>query len=185
MIKFIKTLSLHLIHLSEKINLDEVTSFIKAILESENIFILGTGRSGFVARAFAMRLMHLGFNVYVVGETVTPRIRENDLLIAISGSGETTSVVDLGRKAKKKVNCKVAAITARKGSKLAKLADIKLIIKGKDKSSTSRGEDKRIAPLGTLFEISSLVFLDGVVAELMKLKNLNEDDLRMRHSVLE
>jgi len=183
--QFINNLTEHIMSLMENIPLDDVTSFVDRILNSETIFILGAGRSGFVAKAFAMRLMHMGFNVYVVGETVTPRIQENDLLVAISGSGETTSVVDLARKAKKHVRCQIAAITSRKASKLAKLADIKIILKSRDKKTQSRGKDKDIAPLGTMFEISALIFLDGLVAELMKIKNLSEEDLRKKHSVLE
>ena len=42
--------------------------------------------------AFAMRLMHLGFVVYVIGDVTTPAIKEKDCLIAISGSGETRTV---------------------------------------------------------------------------------------------
>ena len=42
--------------------------------------------------AFAMRLMHLGFVVYVIGDVTTPSINEDDCLIAISGSGETRTV---------------------------------------------------------------------------------------------
>ncbi len=183
--QFISNLNAHLEELSRNIPVEDVISLIDAILNSETIFILGAGRSGFVAKAFAMRLMHMGFNVYVVGETVTPRILENDLLIAISGSGETTSVVDLARKAKRHVKCKIAAITSRRASKLAKLADIKIILKSRDKQSQTKDRDRNIAPLGTMFEISALIFLDGIVAELMKIKNLSEDDLRKKHSVLE
>ncbi len=183
--QFISNMTEHINGLKKNIPIEDVISFVDRILNSETIFILGAGRSGFVARAFAMRLMHMGFRVYVVGETVTPRIQENDLLVAISGSGETTSVVDLARKAKKHVGCQIAAITSRRSSKLARLADIKIILKSRDKKAQPKGKDKDIAPLGTMFEISALIFLDGLVAELMKIKNLSEEDLRKKHSVLE
>ena len=49
-----------------------------------------------------MRLMHLGFNVYVVGETVTPAVETDDLLIVISGSGETKSINEMSALAKAK-----------------------------------------------------------------------------------
>lgn len=62
---------------------------IEEIRNSDRIFVVGTGRSELVGKAFAMRLMHLGFNVHVVGEVTTPAIRDKDCLIAISGSGET------------------------------------------------------------------------------------------------
>ena len=40
-----------------------------------HVVVAGEGRSGFMARAFAMRLLHLGADVDVVGETTTPALR--------------------------------------------------------------------------------------------------------------
>ncbi|MDD1665656.1 MAG: SIS domain-containing protein, partial [Methanomicrobiales archaeon] len=51
---------------------EEVEGLIREILNAKRVYIMGAGRSGLVARAFAMRLMHLGLISYVVGETVTP-----------------------------------------------------------------------------------------------------------------
>jgi len=68
---------------------DEINQFIQKILSSKRIFVAGAGRSGIIAKAFAMRLMQLGLTTYVVGETITPPIKENDLLIIVSGSGKT------------------------------------------------------------------------------------------------
>ena len=41
-----------------------------------------------------MRLMHLGLSAYVVGETISPAIYADDCILAISGSGETNTVVN-------------------------------------------------------------------------------------------
>jgi len=68
---------------------DEIESFLKEILKADRIFIMGAGRSGLVAKAFAMRLMHLGLHSYVVGETITPALKPGDLLVVFSGSGKT------------------------------------------------------------------------------------------------
>ncbi|HJJ46223.1 MAG TPA: SIS domain-containing protein, partial [Methanocorpusculum sp.] len=62
------------------INQDEVASFIDGILQAKRIYVIGAGRSGLVAKSFAMRLMHTGFISYVVGETITPAVAEGDLL---------------------------------------------------------------------------------------------------------
>ena len=40
-----------------------------------------------------MRLMHMGFDTYVVGEVVTPSITDKDVLLIGSGSGSTSSLV--------------------------------------------------------------------------------------------
>ncbi len=184
LIKFFDTVENHIRNVKKDLDMKKVQELIEAIEGARSIFVMGAGRSGFVAKAFAMRLMHLGYNVYVVGETVTPRIKKEDLLIAISGSGETTSVVNISRKAKELIGSKLVAITQNRESTLAKISDIVVLLKGKTKTEKN-DEIARIAPLGTMFELTALIFLDGLVAELMKIKNLTEKDLEARHAVLE
>lgn len=43
-----------------------------AICMAKKIYAAGAGRSLLALRCLAMRLMHLGFEAYVVGETITP-----------------------------------------------------------------------------------------------------------------
>ena len=85
---------------------DEVKEVVELCQKANRIFIAGAGRSGFCARGFANRMMHLGFTVYFVGETTTPSIQEGDLLIVGSGSGTTASLVSDCKKAKAKKNMK-------------------------------------------------------------------------------
>ncbi|WP_143800270.1 SIS domain-containing protein, partial [Oenococcus oeni] len=59
----------------------------KIISKEKRIFVLGAGRSGLMAKGFAMRLMHIGYTVYVIGETITPSIAAGDVLVSVSGSG--------------------------------------------------------------------------------------------------
>ncbi|HMB45107.1 MAG TPA: SIS domain-containing protein, partial [Candidatus Methanoperedens sp.] len=79
----------HIKKVASKLDTDSVTLLVNGIIDSKIIFLMGAGRSGLAAKAFAMRLMHLGFDVYVVGETTTPAVQPDDLVIAVSGSGET------------------------------------------------------------------------------------------------
>ncbi|HID41529.1 MAG TPA: 6-phospho-3-hexuloisomerase, partial [Pyrodictium sp.] len=62
----------------DKLNPEQVKQMLdtleKAYRSGHKVLVMGAGRSGLVGRAFAMRLMHLGFNVYVLGETITPSI---------------------------------------------------------------------------------------------------------------
>lgn len=170
----------------------QVNELIKSLEKTNKVFVYGAGRSGLVARAFAMRLMHLGINVFVIGETVTPAIEEGDLLITISGSGETTSVVNAAKIARN-ANAEVALITSYPNSSLGKIADYVVAVKGRtklrgDKDFLMRqikGEHYSLAPLGTLFEISALVFLDSLVAELMARLKKSEDYMRTRHATIE
>ncbi len=184
LLKFLDVISDQIENLKKSIDMRQVAEFMDAIERARKIFVMGAGRSGFVARAFAMRLMHLGYDVYVVGETVTPRIGEEDLLITISGSGETTSVVNISRKAKEEIGSTLAAITQNENSTLAKMSDVVVLLNGKNKHQRDEALSS-IAPLGTMFELTALIFLDGLIAELMSIKNLTEKDLERRHAVLE
>ncbi|RUM34998.1 MAG: 6-phospho-3-hexuloisomerase [Archaeoglobus sp.] len=184
LLKFLDIMADQIENLKRTVDMRQVEEFMNVIERARKIFIMGAGRSGFVARAFAMRLMHLGYDVYVVGETVTPRIGKEDLLISISGSGETTSVVNISRKAKDEIGSMLAAITQNENSTLAKMSDVIVLLNGKSKYQ--RDENlSNIAPLGTMFELTALIFLDGLIAELMSIKRLTEKDLEKRHAVLE
>jgi 6-phospho-3-hexuloisomerase len=154
-----------------------INEMIESFDKSRSIFVVGIGRSGLVARSFAMRLMHLGYSTFVFGETITPRIGKGDLLLAISGSGETGYVVAIAKKAKE-LGAKVIAITSSQNSTLARLSDLTVPIKSKFGK-----EIANIAPLGTVFELTSMLFFDSLIAEIMERKKLREEDLAKRHSI--
>ena len=169
-----------------------IDSLIDVYRRGAKVLVMGAGRSGLVGKAFAMRLMHLGFNVYVLGETTTPSIGEGDLVVAISGSGRTRLIVTAAEAAKK-VNAKIAAITSYPDSPLGQIADVVVEIPGRTKTAPDidyfarqiLGIHEPLAPLGTLFEDTALVFLDGVVVELMHRLGKKEADLRARHANIE
>ena len=175
--------------------LDEETidKFEDIIIESKNIFVTGAGRSGLAAKAFAMRLMHLGLSAYVVGETISPAIYEDDCIIAISGSGETNTIVSAAKIAKNR-GSKVLAVTSYPESTLGKLSDAYVFVKGRTKKEVDdenymkrqiHGNYTSLTSLGTAFELTTLVFLDAIVSELMEKMQQTESDLKARHTVLE
>jgi 6-phospho-3-hexuloisomerase len=167
----------------------EMTDLLES---SKNVFLLGLGRSGLVAKAFAMRLMHLGIGVYVVGETITPAITNEDCLLAISGSGETSYIISTAQIAQKR-GAKIIAVTSYVDSTLGKKADLVVHVKGRTKIDSEKnyisrqinGKHQSLSPLGTLFEVTSLIFLDGLIAQLMVEMGKTEQDLKARHTVLE
>lgn len=175
---------------------DQVENVIKMLTnakeQNKKIMIIGMGRSGLIGRAFAMRLMHLSFAVHVIGETITPALEADDILFAISGSGSTTFVVDAAQIARK-VGAKITAITSYPESPLGKLADHIIFIAGRivterEKDYFSRqilGVHEPLAPLGTLFEASALVFLDSLIVELMGRLGKTESEMRTRHATVE
>lgn len=169
-----------------------VDMLIYAQAANRSIFVVGAGRSGLIARAFAMRLMHLGFHVYVIGETITPAAGKGDILVAISGSGRTMIVVTVAQVAKQ-VGAKVIAITSHPDSPLGKLADHIVFVPGRTKISDETdyfsrqilGIHEPLAPLGTLFEICAMVFLESIISELMHRLGKTEEDLKARHATIE
>ncbi len=172
---------------------EDVAKFIEIITTAENIFVTGAGRSGLAAKAFAMRLMHLGLSAYVVGETISPAINEGDCILAISGSGETNTIVTAAKISKNR-GAKVLALTSYPESTIGQLADCALLVKGRTKVEADdenylkrqiKGNYTSLTPLGTAFELTSLVFLDGMVSELMNAMGKTEEDLKLRHTVLE
>ena len=186
------TITEHVEDVANSLEKKEVNSLVRRILKAKKLFVYGAGRSGLVARAFAMRLMHLGINVNVIGGIVTPAIGKRDLVLLISGSGESTSVVNSANIAKK-VGAKVCLITSYPESSAGKMADYTLTVKGRTKLKGEKdfllrqmkGEHYTLAPLGTLFEISVLVFLDSLIVELMDRLKITEDDMRIRHATIE
>ncbi|MCX8204217.1 MAG: 6-phospho-3-hexuloisomerase [Candidatus Nezhaarchaeota archaeon] len=182
--------------LTERIDREQVEKMLGMLIEAWSwgkiVLIAGAGRSGLVGRAFAMRLMHLGFRTYVVGETITPGIGFNDLLIAISGSG-TTGIVVAAAEAAKRVGAKVIAVTSFPDSPLAKIADHVVIVPGRAKVSEEAdyfsrqilGMHEPLAPLGTLFEVGTMMFLDSIIAELMHRLGKTEREMRARHATIE
>jgi 6-phospho-3-hexuloisomerase len=150
-----------------------IDALIKARNEMRKVLVVGVGRSGLVGKAFAIRLMHLGFKVYVLGDTTVPALTPNDVVIAISGSGRTRLVVDAAEVAKS-VGAKVIALTSFPDSPLAKLSDIVVEIPGRLKVSSEEDYFSRqilgiyepLSPLTSLFEITATAFLDGLIVEL-------------------
>ena len=179
----------------DELDLGQVETMIQMIFDAQNkkIFIVGMGRSGFVGRAFALRLMNLGFNVYVLGETITPAANKDDLVIAISGTGMTKLVLSATTVAKE-VGTRIVAITSYHDSPLGQMADLLVLIKGRTRTGWPReqdylarqiiGEREPLSPLGSIFENNSMVFLDCLIVELMYRMKKNENDLKMRHALL-
>lgn len=173
---------------------DQIEKMIQLILSARNkrIFVIGIGRSGFVGRAFAVRLMNLGFNVYFLGETITPAATNEDLIIALSGSGITKIVLTASATAKE-IGAKVVAVTSHPDSPLGKIADHVVLVKGRTKIAHEKdylarqilGEREPLSPLGSMFENSCMLFLDSLIVELMHRLGKTEEEMRRRHATIE
>lgn len=197
----VKSSSLALIELISKnlleVSEEEVNKCVDLILSrrDKEIFIMGAGRSGLVGRAFALRLLHLGYKVHILGETLMPSVSKDDLVIAISGSGSTKLVIT-AVEAAKRVGATIMGITSFPDSPLGKLSDFILQVKGRIMPNVeANGRDyfarqilglhEPLAPLGTLFEDTCMILLDAMIPILMNKLNLSEEDLGRRHANIE
>ncbi|MFE1243301.1 6-phospho-3-hexuloisomerase [Fictibacillus sp. NPDC058756] len=162
---------------------EEAEKLVNKILESKKIFVAGAGRSGFMGKSFVMRMMHMGIDAYVVGETVTANLEKDDLLIIGSGSGETKTLVSIAEKAKS-LGGTVAAVTIFPDSTIGKLADIIIKLPGSPKDQ-SESEYKTIQPMGSLFEQTMLLFYDALILRFMEKKGLDSTKMYGKHANLE
>jgi 6-phospho-3-hexuloisomerase len=176
----------------------QIFAFFQRLLAAQRVYVAGAGRSGLIARAFAMRLLHLGFDVYVVGETVTPALQPGDTLVVFSGSGETHTMATFSSTVKD-LGGIVCLITASSDSTMSRIADCVVNLgdlTGYYRGDTSTFEQRQMtgqyrsaasafAPLGTMFETLALVFSDAVISALMEAKKEGALELKGRLTNME
>lgn len=161
---------------------DQLAALAAEIRQADRVFVAGGGRSGLALRMHAMRLMHLGLTVYVVGETTTPAIGSGDLLVVASGSGTTAGAVAAAQTAVS-AGARVAALTTDGGSTLAETAHRVVVIPAAQKTDHSGTASRQYS--GSLFEQALLLVLDAVFAALWKSDGTPAEDLWPRHANLE
>lgn len=146
---------------------------------ASRVFVAGAGRSGLVCKNFAMRLVHTGYDAFIVGETSTRAIVSGDLLVIISGSGETQQLEAFALKAKQ-VGADIVLITSKLGSSIGKIASTVFQIGRPDNYGGTKG-----MPMGSVFELSTLIFLEATVSHIIHEKNLTEETMRSVHANME
>ncbi len=157
--------------------------FIQKIRNAESIFFSAQGRAGFILRCFCMRLMHLGYSVYFCGETITPAITENDLLIVLSGSGETPSTLEAVRLAKQ-YKAETYGILGHIDSGIGSLVDHSFLLPGTTKLCRE-GEPESAQMAGSLFEQSAFLVLEAIVLKIYQTQKKDVGNVSSRHAVIE
>lgn len=111
---------------SKNIPLFILDSIIDAIYSHKNIYFIGLGESALVCQELSSRLINFGIKSNVIdrdtGRMVLTvmSLKEDDLLIAVSFSGETKIITECSKIAKKR-NVDIFCITADVNSTLAKM----------------------------------------------------------------
>ena len=168
----------------ERVCNDSAEKLADAIIGARTVFVAGAGRSGLAMKSFAMRLMHLGFDTYVVGETVTPSITDKDVLLIGSGSGSTSSLVVSANKADS-VGATTCLITIDEKSPIAQAAAMVLTIPAPSPKIDRDLGFCSVQPMGSLFEQSLLLTLDAIILLLMERTGKTPESMFTRHANLE
>lgn len=135
---------------------------------------LGAGRMGYSLRAFMMRLSHLGFNTYQIGDTALPRINSKSLVIVNSSSGETSSILAYTKQAYD-VDANIISFTCNKDSSIAKLSDHVVVIP----TISTRQLMK------SCYEQFTMLLFDLIVEQYVNTYQLNRSEITHNHSILE
>ena len=151
--------------------------FLRAIIRARRVFMYGLGRSGLVARMFGMRLVHLGRSAEVVGDTTTPAIRADDLLVVCSRTGHSPILRHAVRLAHKE-DAQAVAVVGMRATPLSSESDLVVRLP----LEIAQGEKNQ--PMGSLFEQALLLYLDGMVLRLMERLEMTAEDMERIHSNL-
>lgn len=168
----------------EQVDPKESTKLAEEINQAKRVFVAGTGRSGLIGKVFAMRMMHSGYPIYVVGETITPSIETGDLLLIISGSGSTATLKHFATKAKE-VEAKLALVTTNRKSDIGQISDYCVNLPAATKRRL-KVEPETIQPLGSQFDQSAHILMDAIVVYLLQnLAKSGRASLNQKHANLE
>ncbi len=157
-------------------SIDAVARLISA---ADRVFITGDGRSRMVGNFFAMRLMHAGITAYIVGDVITPAIYKSDLLLLVSGSGNTAQLVHQTEQCRD-MQIVTMLVTGASQSPLSDMVNCSVQV-----GQAHHHIDDSCTPMGIVFEMSSLLFLELVIARLLEQRKINTSDMKKRHANLE
>lgn len=166
---------------SSQVSEKQIDKFIDSINSHKRIFVYGTGRSGLMLKAFAMRLMQIGKTAYVIGETTTPSVASGDLLVVASASGETQSVCNTADNGVKQ-GTDVIVITGGQESTLSKAHNPLIRLEAATKYTQSKAS---IQPLGSLFEQMLLLIFDAVILKMSLQDAESNQEMAKRHASIE
>ncbi|MDY0965086.1 KpsF/GutQ family sugar-phosphate isomerase [Massilia sp. CFBP9026] len=142
------------------------------------VVVSGMGKSGHIGRKIAATLASTGTPAFFMhpGEAAhgdLGMVTKNDVLIAISNSGESSEILDI-LPAVKRLGARVIAMTGKPASRLAKLADVHLNI----------AVDKEACPLNLAPTTSTTVTLamgDALAVALLDARGFREQDFALSH----
>ncbi len=165
------------INIFETIDKKDIDNFVAALTNLSRfrrIIGLGAGRMGYSLQSFIMRLSHLGFNAFMLGDTTLPRVKDGDLIIVNSSSGNTPSIVLYAKQARE-AGAVIILLTASKNSQLSIIADCTI--------RYSVPHNNQI--MKTIYEQFSFLFFDYIIHRLVDDNKMDTKVIELNHSILE
>lgn len=166
----------------DRVDSRQYACLVERVAVAERIFVAGAGRSLLMLKAVAMRLMHIGKTVCVVGETTTPAACAGDVLLLGTGSGETATLKAITKKAKA-AGMTIVVLTTNSTSTLAGQADQLFLIPASVNHLDPNGASWQ--PAGNSFEQSLLLVGDALVMDVAKRIGVEMSGKLTRHANLE
>ena len=163
--------------LFKQIDFEEVNDLVKYIEQANRIFIIAAGRSGFVMRAAAMRLMYLGYKVHFVGDDNTPSVQKDDLLIAACNAGNNGIIVKAAENSIA-AGAKVVALSNYDQSALARLASLLVYVPAPKKQDLDDSRSSQFS--GSLFDQFLLLLNDAVFQTLWESADIAESESQQK-----
>ena len=152
---------------------------VKTIFDSNGkVIVTGVGKSGHVGRKISATLSSTGTPSFFIHPTEASHgdmgmIEKNDVILAISWSGETTELGDIVRFAHENKN-KLIGLSSNKNSHLANSSDIALNLPNA-KEACPNG----LAP--TTSTTMQLIVGDALAISLLNIRDFNKDNFRSLH----
>ncbi len=158
---------------------DEFVNAVQEILKCRSrVVVTGMGKSGHVGRKIAATFASTGTPAFFMHPAEAYHgdlgmITENDIVIAISNSGESSEIVNI-LPIIRRIGAKIIAMCGRKTSSLGKNADYFINI-GVEREACSFG----LAP--TASTTATLAMGDAIAMALMDKKNFTSQDYALFH----
>ena len=150
------------------LNIDKIGEIADLILNSRKVYFIGIGFSGITALDSSLKFMRIGidstyYDNHHLMLMMASIIKEEDVIICISNSGETKEVIDTIKLAKQN-NAKIISIVGDSTSKIAQISDIFL----------RYSAEERILETGSIYtKIAQLFVIELIYAQVVK-QNLEE-----------
>ena len=134
----------------------------------------GAGRMGYSLKSFIMRLDHLGFKSFMIGDTNFPRLDSNTVVFINSSSGETETNILYARQAIKH-GARTILFTSKPNSTLASICDHKILYTTINTSQLMK----------TIYEQLTLILFDHICDSIVKRQKLDINKIENNHSISE